>query len=139
MGCDIHLHIECKINGEWYHYNHPDVKRDYDLFAKMAGVRGDIDPISEPRGLPDDITFLTQFDAEVHWGIDGHSHSYLTVEEIQRLKEWYETQLPPAAPLFRFYDIFGFLFGNSFDGILKYPNDYPFGVEDVRFVFWFDN
>ena len=41
MSCDIHLHVEVKVNGKWLHYDkvgmHPFF---YEMFAKMAGVRG---------------------------------------------------------------------------------------------------
>jgi len=69
MGCDIHVHVEYKADGKWYHYNHPNVGRNYELFAKMAGVRdqGNIGPIVQPRGLPDDVSFTTLFDSQ-RWG-----------------------------------------------------------------------
>ena len=66
--------------------------RNYNLFAILADVRNGIGfagidtgegfiPISAPKGLPDDVT------AEVKqwsdgWGVDGHSHSFLTLAEI---------------------------------------------------------
>lgn len=43
MGCDIHLHIEIKMNGLWRHYSMPHIERDYCLFGVMAGVRGNKD------------------------------------------------------------------------------------------------
>ena len=138
MGCDIHIHIEVQINGDWHHYNHPKVLRDYSLFSKMAGIRGEEDPISEPKGLPEDISFTTRFDAE-HWGIDGHSHSYLGQNEIKQLREWMENQDQYKEKFFPLEQMFGFLFGNSLNGISEYPNEYPPGVEDARIVFWFDN
>lgn len=42
MGCDIHLHQEVKINGEWHHYRLAEMPRNYEVFEKMAGVRGDV-------------------------------------------------------------------------------------------------
>ncbi|KKK61066.1 hypothetical protein LCGC14_3018060, partial [marine sediment metagenome] len=91
MGCDIHAHIEIKVGGEWHHYSQPMVDRDYRLFTRMAGVRkSDVEPISAPRGLPQDITFTTRFDAEQHWGEDGHSHSWLSCKELAALVEWYD-------------------------------------------------
>lgn len=63
MGCDIHLHQEVKIGGEWHHYREQSVSRNYALFAKMAGVRNyglTVTPIDEPRGIPDDATDGTE-------------------------------------------------------------------------------
>lgn len=135
MGCDIHLHTEIKLNGEWYGYGAPNILRSYKLFGKMAGVRSDeVEPISMPKGLPDDCSKVVKF-ASDKMGIDGHSHSYLTADEILELEDWYARE---------FNDIFperqwGYFFGNSWGGFSKYPQDNPEGVEDVRFTFWFDN
>lgn len=135
MGCDIHLHVEIKIAGKWEHYNHPDVNRCYALFGKMAGVRDDrIKPISLPKGLPNDASITTKFDSEY---VQGHSHSYLTSKEVVKLilwgtnyfdrDDWWDS------------DFFGYLFDSGFDNFIKYPEEYPEGLEDFRFVFWFDN
>ncbi len=35
---------------------------------------------------------------------------------------------------------FGYFFGNDVDTYIKYPSDtHRLGIEDVRFIFWFDN
>lgn len=142
MGCDIHMHVEIKILGrrEWEHYSQPDVERNYALFAKMAGVRNrdeNIEPIALPRGLPKDVSFMTQYASDFD-GSDGHSHSYLESAEVAMLEKWYRTQ--SWAKPFGFYKQFGFLFGNSFDGFAQgYRDCYPATLEDFRFVFWFDN
>lgn len=56
----------------------------------LAGVRNGsgIIPICDPKGVPEDASeeYLDQVDK---WGIDGHSHSYLTVEELLNYK-WNE-------------------------------------------------
>jgi hypothetical protein len=70
----------------------PYVGRNYDLFAILANVRNGygfagavtgegLNPISEPRGVPDDAS--PEYTAEVErWGRDGHSHSWLTLAEL---------------------------------------------------------
>ena len=134
MGCDIHVHVEVKIDGEWHHYNHPRVERNYALFHKMAGVRdGEDDPIAQPRGLPDDISFMTRFDAE-EWSGDAHSHSWLSATETQEVINWHNKKYGDPYP-----QLFGYVFGNSFSSVHKYPDESPPGVTDVRIVFWFDN
>ena len=138
MGCDIHVHTEVKINGEWHHLGNPNVGRHYALFAKMANVRnrGDITPIAEPRGLPDDITFLTRFDKERD---GGHSYSYLTGEEIDQLDVWYRQECKRFTNDYCYIEKeFGYLFSGGWN-VKKYPDDQPDGVEDSRWVFWFDN
>ena len=145
MGCDIHLHIEVKINNEWRHWATPSIDRDYKLFAKMAGVRNcyEVEPIAEPKGMPTDCSFTTGFEHD-RWGVDGHSHSWFGIEEIKQLAEYAEqelSQIHGGRSLIFEYDILkgSYLCGNSFAGLLKYPDDYPKEIQDVRFVFWFDN
>lgn len=74
MGCDCHAHVEIKINGKWENYSTCRPRRNYALFAKMAGVRNydEIVPIAPPRGLPSDISVVTKFDFD-NWDSDGHT------------------------------------------------------------------
>ena len=71
---------------------HPYQGRNYDLFAILADVRngsgfagvdtGDgFNPIFEPRGLPEDVSkdYKQLVD---NYGEDGHSHSWVTLEEL---------------------------------------------------------
>ncbi len=141
MGCDIHLHTEIKVNGKWEHYGNPNVPRNYSLFAKMAGVRGEQDPIVAPRGMPIEASVITELDYE-RWYGDGHSHSWLNAEEISELCDWYEEYRKNIGCDFMACSssrIFGYLFGNYWSGFFKYPEDRTPRVEDIRFVFWFDN
>ena len=142
MGCDIHVHSEVKINGVWHHVGAPCIGRDYSLFSKMAGVRSydpKEEPIVEPRGIPNDATFLTLFDYERMKG-DAHTPSWLNGEEIGRLDEWFRKLWNGRNPNGFFYieHEFGYLFSNGWN-VKKYPSDAPVGVEDARWIFWFDN
>lgn len=89
MGCDIHLHIEIKLNGKWEHYGCPSIDRNYRLFTKMAGIKNytGITPIAQPKGLPEDLTIITQFDAK-DWEDDAHDSSWLNKEEIVQLSDF---------------------------------------------------
>jgi len=102
MGCDIHIYTEKWIDGEWQcidkKYKNEDAEeydtpkynrepiyssRNYRLFSILADVRNafDIEPISYPKGLPDDVSdFVKEWSAD--WGVDGHSRSFLTVQEL---------------------------------------------------------
>jgi hypothetical protein len=110
MGCDIHMYVEVKktVNGEltwvnvdnwrvnqYYDPTDPDGEkpysvepiyrqRHYSLFALLANVRnyGEDTPISEPRGLPADISPQTEAEAE-YWDSEGHSHSHFTLAELK--------------------------------------------------------
>jgi len=72
---------------EFSFHDEPLDSRNYTLFGALANVRNAsqdgqrIEPISEPKGVPDDAT--PQYKKLVkNWGVDGHSHTYLTLAEI---------------------------------------------------------
>lgn len=112
MGCDIHLYVEKKVDGDWVTADKwtPDKcaesldalsvdyddsfyhGRNYQLFSILADVRngsgfagcdtGDcFTPIAAPKGLPDNASAEVKREAD-SWDSDGHSHSYLTVQEL---------------------------------------------------------
>lgn len=144
MGCDIHLHTEVKIDGVWHHYGVGNVNRNYEAFAKMAacGRRSDIAPLAPNRGIPRDATVLTKFDA-AHWEGSSHSHSWLNAEEILAFHEWCEEQPwgRDKEHTWRDWEVMnvGYFFDNTWYGVAKWPGNDPEGVEDVRWIFWFDN
>lgn len=101
MGCDIHFYVEKKDGDKWVsadkwtpsrwdgslEVKHEDSfydDRNYILFSVLADVRNfrdtRINPISEPRGVPDDATQEVR-DAVFFYG--DHSHSWLLVSEIE--------------------------------------------------------
>ena len=132
MGCDIHGTIEKKVNGKWVMVEPITGKaryRNYERFARLAGVRGEG---PAPRGIPSDISDSTRLHID-KWGTDGHSHSYLPISEAARIL--LETELKPEHEV-------------------NYPASYYFGVDneccptcqrpididsEYRLVFWFDN
>ena len=156
MGCDIHFHIEVKIDNKREHFAAPDVNRWYWLFGILAGVRGEDSPIVKPKGFPKDASNITRLSYE--WmGRDAHTPSWLNSKEIlklqARLKKERETWLLSAddeeerrrISWNRFDLECGILntyfFGNGFTSWLEYDDvKYkPDEITDVRFVFWFDN
>ena len=110
MGCDIHLYVEKRVNKKWvyasakdhgcntqfgeqYGYDYWYDGRNYSLFSILANVRNGYGfagcvtgegfmPISEPRGLPKDVCLKIKKES-AEWGGDGHSHSWLTLKELQ--------------------------------------------------------
>lgn len=95
MGCDIHGRVQYRYeDGEWFDDGPIPDCRSYRLFAALAGVRNGygfagmpthepIKPISEPRGLPDDIP---NHDDQIWFG--DHSFSWLTLDEIRTWDGW---------------------------------------------------
>lgn len=140
MGCDIHVHVELKVDGQWEHYAQLRPSRSYRTFARMAGVRGTEKPIALPRGLPDDITKMTRRDAEF-WGDNGHDHSWLDCAEIRQLIDWFHEHVAhKLGEEFTPWSYLGledwlgcYLYGNALDNIERAR------AEDIRLVFWFDN
>jgi len=149
MGCDIHLHTEIKLDGVWHHYNAPHIRRMYALFSLMANVRNVhldnkdyIVPISLPKGLPEDLSVITQLSYN-RWELDAHNMSWFNAEEIFLLEEWMAKNAPSFV---REFDNWGFLFGNDWGGFHSWDRtdydgyyEYPPEIEDIRFIFWFDN
>ena len=58
--------------------------RNYNVFGKLASVRGTSD--QKPRGFPGDASDIVK-DAFSLDGIDGHSHSYMNIDEFARAVE----------------------------------------------------
>lgn len=127
MGCDIHSSVEVnyaasgaepdwrifeapifhkKRDPLYYGYDaeyEPFHGRDYRLFGLLAGVRcWDVEPLVDPRGLPDDVSSVTRINADDNY---SHSHSWLTLAELQTVdldavvpdpdfdRTWRETEL----------------------------------------------
>ena len=142
MGCDIHLHIEIKLDNKWEHYSTPKIDRNYALFEKMAGVRssGSISPICNPKGLPKDATLLTLLDYSTFRGY-GHSASWLDENEIMILEDYIKDVLGKDLE----HNILNiYFFGNSFTSKFRFPEETYYKdimdrISSVRFVFWFDN
>lgn len=130
MGCDIHAFAEIKLNGKWHNYSALEIDRNYLLFAKLAGVRDhlkEVEHIAEPKGMPDCPSEVVQMECD-KWGTDGHSHSWLSSQEIETLKEWlieHNKTSPYKIDLSLPYHI-------------QYTDELE-NIEDVRLVFWFDN
>lgn len=166
MGCDIHMVLERKIKDEWvgvHHYHgfeavalrdmdylakdkpNPQGRipfritvRDYRLFGELAGVRTDGTLGNEPQGLPEDASQLTRALAD-EWGMDGHSHSYLSLTKfaqayaaaMDQTAQLVEHRLHPTEETKQWFkDICTLITG--FD---IYDNRY----DEFRICFWFDN
>lgn len=85
MGCDIHIHAEKKTESGYEIIDQikPFDNRSYGTFGFLAGVRNysDVTPISQPRGIPDDVSPPVKHEHDGGEG-DAHSASWLSVEEL---------------------------------------------------------
>ncbi len=88
MGCDLHAVVYAKTYGDSSEpepvmtFSEP---RWYGLFGAMAGVRSDVPPVAEPRGLPAYARLEGDGDSIYLNGdvwIGDHSYSWLTVDEF---------------------------------------------------------
>jgi len=150
MGCDIHHRVEYREpGGHWqvagvqvgerfHQLGNLTINRDYRIFQFLAGVRGSgmthgQPPLAEPKGKPDDLTLESEhmFD---EWASDGHSHSWLTLRELQS-RNFSETLKTPDGGDFRMCEVLPFQF--YFDFI--YTMAELGKPDDVRLVFCFDN
>jgi hypothetical protein len=126
MGCDIHVMVEVKTKGGWQSFDHPRIDRFYSLFARLANVRnyGDVIPLAEPRGVPDDCSEATRIYLDDD---DFHSHSWVSSSE------WDAIISEPA---------YGGKRGELSDVVPWELSDVSFRDErllDYRLVFAFDN
>lgn len=85
MGCDIHAYVEKRVGDHWeaLEFEIFEDGRSYSIFGFLAGVRNysAVTPIAEPRGLPADVSDTVRASFE-QWGGDGHTSSWLTLEEL---------------------------------------------------------
>lgn len=129
MGTDISLHKEVKINGKWHYWGEAQMNRNYSLFNYLAGVRSsefDIAPIDGPRGVPEDITFETKFNLDYDEGV---CYSWINREEVGLVEKYFDNFGGAGC----IEDQWGYLLGGGWSDGCDIE-----GVEDVRFVFWFD-
>lgn len=137
MGCDIHAHFEIKVDGEWLHFSQPSIQRNYSLFARIANVRNyyenAIEPISKPKGLPEDISKTTKL-CFAYWEDDAHDTTWLNAGEIEQMCKFAEAE----DKLFEHKQL-GYLFENGWGDWKDYPKSYPSFIQDIRFICWFDN
>ena len=154
MGCDIHFVIERRFGDRWvgvyssvYTPQVPTAgesrgeemdawkrraafkQRNYDFFARLAGVRG---AGPDPQGMPEDASDLAV--AEFGDDCDLHSHSHLPYEEFvhrwvlsgELISRWIVDSMAGGVDKQRFKE--------NVTGVIGLTD-----VADYRVVFCFDN
>jgi hypothetical protein len=131
---DEHLHwYEANEKGllPYPYSDQPYGGRCYRLFGALAGVRDtSIDMIVPGRygQLPDDVSVELE-DMSDDFGVDAHSHSYLTLRELIDSK-YYKMSAEEL------YDmgIDAYFFKTMVPDLQNFGNP-----DDIRIVYWFDN
>lgn len=127
MGCDIHAYVEIiedKITICECEYF---LNRNYGMFGYLAGVRSLDDPVVEPRGLPDNLSWYLASEYE-DGGASFHTPSYLSVMEYGRVLVAYmrDKECRHTRPK-EYLALLALMVALTVEGV------------KCRLVFWFDN
>lgn len=143
MGCDIHISVQVKRNGQWENVDVPErlEDRSYPRFSFLTG--GKVRPydnvpslLPKPRGFPDDFSL-----GDVYWLGEAHNRSWFLLSELLAVD--YNIKFNPHNPELphRFEDeeitlgeVLGQGWFDSLDQLKSYGNP-----GDVRIIFAFDN
>jgi len=132
MGCDIHTYFEIKLSGKWHLYSQGRFSRNYQLFGMMAGVRCPEKVLFAAKGMPDDASTVTNFACN-DYGSDGHSHSWLSKNEMAAIRLVHGAMSENPHEAYRQWsDACGCYWFDE-------GEEFPKAIEDVRLAFWFDN
>jgi len=173
VGCDIHVFLEKRLRKEdsWQlDENHTvtsedgdDYKylekvnatgRNYHLFGILAGVRSyGKTVIRSPKGIPEDISELLRWEYDRY--VDGHSHSWLSLEEFKQClieAEYYPTDNKSTKAFFEYSDYSWEERPEDYTTMINYCEEWITNETaeamllnrsdinpEVRVVFWFDN
>lgn len=138
MGAAIRQHIEVKdANGVWHHFGAPNTWKDYIYFGLLAGVRDAVGPIVEPRGLPDDLSFVTKFcfEQDAADGFGNKHVGWLSAEELRELQKRLDEHYRELHTSYIDHDLEAHYFSTYIAGGCVATHK---GWEDARLVFWFD-
>lgn len=167
MGADIHWYIETKksssepwtlddfhtvelikeegeepyneISDKYAQYGYGDRNhygdRNYTMFGILANVRCK-GAIYEPRGVPNDLSKALAEEVD-RWDGDGHSHSYLSLDEFKECLDIYKTSgIKGDNSYTSIYELAAnWLAREQAEAMLLETGFDP----QIRFVFFFDN
>ena len=90
----------------------------------MAGVRGP-DVLFQPKGAPNNLSVDVEHEVK-QWGKDGHSHSWLSIDDLWKVREKY-MELNEGKP-YRYLD-----------AVLAMMTEQEDEHNTPRLIFFFDN
>ncbi len=141
MGTDIHVYYEKRFDDiaanwvtaekwveghtQWEKYDYED--RNYSLFGAIAKVRREYEFSFDPKGFPED-TCKQVSDKFVEWGLDAHTPSWLTLDELREFSVKLLLEDGNNEILCILNGLQALM--TKFDGMHG---------DDHRIVFWFDN
>ncbi len=135
MGATIHMHIEVKKDGQWQQYSAPSIFRDGQFFDLLAGIYGVDFPVVPLKGLPDDLSSLTQYCYELDTkSYRPHHQGWLSSDELQQLQRRLLELNPAVHPLDVDLEVSYFHCYINGGSVASHQ-----GFEDSRLIFWFDN
>ncbi|WP_137279542.1 hypothetical protein [Pseudomonas rhizoryzae] len=103
--------------------------RNYFQFGVMANVRRDTPYALEPRGIPEDVSPEVLREVE-RMDCDGHSHSHLTLLELQALAARLQAETSDEEHAWALEGLNALIASVEEEGI---------SPEDIRVVFFFYN
>lgn len=137
MGVDIRLFTEIKVEGLWYAYSQPEIRQNYNLFDIMGHPRFDQTQRALKRELPELPSEVVSMCVEGDSNFNLQLCSWLNAAEIQDL--YMELSEYPGIGFSSTYgNPFGYIEGSDWGAYLKYPEDNPSWIDDIRFIYWFD-
>lgn len=169
MGADIHMYVEKRLpSGNWACVRNLNESisnkglyviykdrssfnvgfiaywhlrdRNYELFAALAGVRGDG---PEPRDLPQDVSEYVQTEYG-GWGGDAHSASWYSAVDFVRIYTSVGVEVDEDTPLSPY--VVSLITDGDEAAVAQFLSEEASvdvseseSVDLYRFVFWFDN
>jgi hypothetical protein len=123
-------------SGEWARSWPRITGRDYELFAKLASIRGEG---LAPLGVPEDVSELARMHID-RWDCDGHSHSYLSLAKFTKLYATTESAIADSTKdRLQGKDLHSKeVYCTGGYDFTDYDEDFD-AEHDARIVFWFDN
>jgi len=139
MSASIHMHIEVRSGDTWYHYASPSLFRQGNtiFFDLLGGIYDKHKPIVPPRGLPENLSFVTQHDwKQDSEGYSLHHAGWLSADELWELQAQINKLYSEPNTVSMASDLESGLLHTFINGNVLAMHQ---GWDDLRLIFWFDN
>jgi hypothetical protein len=95
------------------------------------GMHTSIGYFQQPKGLPQDITYETEFDYQ-YVKADSFDMSWLSSAEVIDMTDMITKQLK-----LNFNEVFGYFYGETLQSFALNEQLIKMGLQDFRFIYWF--